>query len=136
MSRILLSLVIVLAVVTPCQAQFFKKLGQELLQGASGQQTGAQGQSVGSTSIPPGRYMVTNLQTCQAFYLTVESTGQMFAASPYNQQQGGMPGSMLSGQQTLAPAQQIPQGGSGSGMQNFLQNGIAPIQQNPARQPF
>lgn len=124
---VLLLLLLIAAV--PCQAQFLKKLEQDLMGGqAQGQQGAvpaqqAQAMLVGNVNLPPGQYLMTNVQSGQAFYVVVQN-GQM----------------LLTGQpvapQTVAPGQglmqQQPQGGLGgiidNGIGNFLKNEVAPQQ--------
>ncbi|MBX9568697.1 MAG: hypothetical protein K2X77_07370 [Candidatus Obscuribacterales bacterium] len=42
----------------------------------------AQGVLTGTTALPPGYYSITNMQTGQAFYLSVAPGGQTFAIDP------------------------------------------------------
>lgn len=127
----------------PSQAQFLKKLGEEFLGGAQqGQQQGvpgAQGSPMpaGTTSLPAGQYMLTNMQTGQGFYLMVNNNGQMFVSSPAAGQQQMMPGMAP---QTMAPGQ-VPQQqsqGFGGMMKNslgsFLKDQLIPAQQQPQAQ--
>jgi hypothetical protein len=124
--------------IAPSQAQFLKDLQQNFLGG--GQQQGQmpgqfgggvqqQNAFIGNVNLPPGQYMMSNVQTGQAFYVLVDN-GQMYLS--------GQPG----GQQPLAPGQgglfqqpQQQQGGVGGmlkeGLGNFLKNQIAPQQQVP-----
>jgi hypothetical protein len=111
--------------VAPCQAQFLKNLQDSLLGGTAGQQQAngvAQPQLVGSVNLPPAQYMMTNVQTGQAFYVTVQS-GQMYL--------GGQQAPPVMPSQTVMPQQQG--GGFGgmvkNGLGNFLQNQITPQQQ-------
>jgi hypothetical protein len=106
-------------IATPCQAQFFKKLEQDLMGGQNPGQTQVQAQLVGNVNLPPGQYMMTNVQTGQGFYVVVQN-GQMFLSG-----QQGIP-------QTIAPGQgAIQQQGTGGGFGNFLKNELAPQQQFP-----
>jgi hypothetical protein len=85
-----------------------------------GQQAGAT--LVGNVNLPPAQYLMTNLQTNQAFYVTVQN-GQMYLT--------GQPG----GAQTMMPGQgmmQQQQGGMGGlmngGLGKFLKNELQPQQ--------
>ncbi|MBS1994569.1 MAG: hypothetical protein JSS86_22370 [Cyanobacteria bacterium SZAS LIN-2] len=136
-----ISLLAIAAAASPCQAQFMKQLGQELLGGQGqnqlpgvlpGQQNTAgfgQMQSanlVGTVNLPQGQYMMTNLQTNQAFYVTVQN-GQMFFSNGGDQ----------SMQQTMPGTQALPQqqGGLGglvkNGLGSFLNNQLQKQQQPP-----
>jgi hypothetical protein len=102
--------------------------------GMYGQQTGALfGQQsgntlVGNVNLPPAQYMMTNLQTNEAFYVTVQN-GQMFLS--------GQPGTP----QAMAPGQmmQQQQGGMGGlmtgGLGKFLKNELQQQQQAPQQIP-
>jgi hypothetical protein len=95
--------------------------GQGQQQGVMpGQQSGAMfGQQSGMTqlgtvNLPPAQYMMTNMQTSQAFYVTVQN-GQMFLT--------GQPGAP----QAMAPGQMMQQQGGMGGLMNgglgkFLKN--------------
>lgn len=137
------------AAAAPCQAQFLQDLKDQFLGGggAAAGQYQQQAQIIGNVSLPPGTYMMSNVQTGQAFYVSVQN-GQMVLA----QQPGatpntvapatGGPGGALGG--LLAPQQQQqygqPQQGNGlgglvrSGLTNFLQNQMTGGQQ-PVMQP-
>lgn len=142
------SLMVSAASVQPCEAQFLKKLEQQLMQGNQGQAglLGGQGQAAGNTSLPAGQYMMTNMQTGQGFYVTVNPQGQMFVTSPANgqQQQQMMPGANGQGlpPQGVAPGVMQQQQSSGfSGLMknsvgNFLKNELNPgAQQMPQQVP-
>jgi|GEM_PF-1121399 hypothetical protein len=112
----------------PCQAQFLKTLQDSLLGGqAAQQQANSLGQPqltlVGTVNLPPAQYMMTNVQTGQGFYVTVQN-GQMFLGGQQVAPQNLVPN------QTAIPQQQT--GGFGgmvkNGLGNFLQNQIAPQQ--------
>ena len=116
-------------VAVPCQAQFLKTLEKDLLGGqGQAQQQGAvpgqqgQGSLIGNVNIPPGQYMMTNVQTGQAFYVLVQA-GQMFLSGP-----PASPQMMAPGQGMM---QQQPQQQQGGGFGNFLRNQLAPQQQVP-----
>jgi len=126
---------------TPCHAQFLQKLEQTLT-GGQGQQQGMPGQLnqvIGNVNLPPGQYMMTNVQSGQAFYVAVQN-GQMFLTGPGQQAPQMMPGQggggifPQQGQGFLQ--QQQGQGGMGglikNGLGNFLQNQLAP-QQGPVQ---
>ncbi len=141
-----ISLLALLFVAAPANAQFLKKLEQEFAQSQTGQ--GALGglgsllpgqggsQSAGTTSLPAGQYTMTNMQTGQAYYVMVNTSGQMFASvapggggmmQPNAQQY--MNPQQLQQQQML---QQQQQGGMGGmmkgGLGNFLKQELAPKQ--------
>lgn len=97
MKRLALMMTISLLLAVPsCKAEFFKKLGQDLLNGATGQNmpgqygTGTAGQPAGTTNMAPGQYMMTNMHTGQAFYIMVDNNGQMYASVPNNGMTPGM----------------------------------------------
>ena len=135
----ILSCLLAAANVNPCEAQFLKKLEQSLMQGQgpNGLLGGGPGQMAGNTNLPAGQYMMTNMQTGQGFYVTINPQGQMFITSPAGNQQQMMPGANGQGlpPQGVAPAlmQQQQSGGVGgmmkNGMGNFLRNELAPGQQ-------
>jgi len=128
------SLLAVAAIGSPCQAQFMKQLGQELLGGQGqnplGQQAGQPGAMgfgqnqtanfVGNVNLPQGQYMMTNLQTNQAFYVTVQSGQMYFSADPNAQQ-------VLPGGQAL---QQQP-----AGIGGMVKNGLGSFLKNQLQQP-
>ena len=126
MKRYAAMLVLALVLVgVPCQAQFLKQLENSLLGGQQpGQQQGMTS-LVGNVNLPPGQYMMTNVQTGQAFYVVVQN-GQMFLTGQPVQQQMMVPGPGMMQQQ------QQQQGGMGGllngGLGNFLKNGLAPQQ--------
>lgn len=137
MSRYMLSLIIVLLVAAPCHAQLLKKLEQELMQGQQGgmgqNMMGGGGTPAGQTTLPPGQYMMTNMQTGQGFYVMVQNGGQMYVSQAKNGQQQGMMGGasqMMGGQSQMMPGQYPMQQQSGSGvggmMKNFLKNELSP----------
>lgn len=113
--------------VVPCQAQFMKQLEQTLLGGQNqGLAPGQQPQVIGNVSLPPGQYMITNMQTGQAVYVGVQN-GQMFLVEQPVAPSGIMPG------QGYAPQNQ-PAGVGGmirGGLTNFLNNKLAPQQVPP-----
>ena len=85
----------------------------------------AQGVLTGNTSLPPGGYSVTNMQTGQSFYLNVVPGGQTFAIDPQAVQQGyGQPGMPGSNPNTYAPQTFKQQ--MGSTLMNVLQNKMNP----------
>lgn len=141
------------AAATPCQAQFLQDLKDQFLGGggAAAGQYQQQPQIIGNVSLPPGTYMMSNVQTGQAFYVAVQN-GQMAlvpqpgvapnTVAPTTGGLGGALGGLLSPQQ---PQQQLygqpqPQQGNGlgglvrSGLTNFLQNQMTGGQQ-PVMQP-
>lgn len=114
----------------PCQAQFLKTLQDTLLGGQNGQQASTvvppQQTLVGTVNLPPAQYMMTNVQTGQGFYVTVQN-GQMFLGGQQVAPQSFQPS------QTIAPQQPTQQSGGFGGMVknglgSFLQNQIAPQQ--------
>ncbi len=147
MKRYAISLLALLFVAAPCNAQFLKKLEQEFSQnqtgggalgGLSSLLPGANnggGQVAGTTSLPQGQYTMTNMQTGQAYYVLVNQSGQMFASlapagqNPMNAQQYLNPQQLQ--QQQLMQQQQMGQGGGmsnmvKSGLGNFLKQELAP----------
>jgi len=94
----------------PCQAQFLKTLENSLLGGQNAQQgTGfnqPQLSLVGTVNLPPAQYMMTNVQTGQAFYVTVQN-GQMFLGG-----QQIAPPNLLQNQ-NMAPQQPMQQQNGG-----------------------
>jgi len=114
---IALSLVALIFIGIPCQAQIFKKLEQDLMGGQSQGQTQVQAQLIGNVNLPPGQYMMTNVQTGQGFYVVVQN-GQMFLSGQQATPQGMMP-----------PGQGGMQQGAGGGFGNFLKNEFTPQQQ-------
>lgn len=138
-------LLLAAASMVPCQAQFLKKLEQQFMQGNQGTagMAGDQGQVAGNTSLPAGQYMMTNMQSGQGFYVTINPQGQMFITAPAGgqQQQQMMPGAQGQGlpPQGVAPATQQQQGGGFGGMMknslgNFLRNELSPSQQQVPQQ--
>ena len=99
----------------PCQAQFLKKIEQELIGGpGTGQQGLLPGQQpqatlIGNVNLPPGQYIVTNTQTGQAFYIAIQN-GQVFLTS------------QQPSQQMLAPGQGVQQQGGLGGFGNMIRN--------------
>jgi hypothetical protein len=150
-SHLAVSLALVAAVlaVAPGNAQFLQKLEQGLIGGqgqapgynGSGQQQMPPGYNgsgqqqlqpmfVGNVNLPPGQYMMSNVQTGQAFYVSVQG-GQMYMSN------------QADSQQTFSPNQgllQPQQGGVGglikSGLGSFLKNQMTPQQQAPVQPQF
>ncbi len=112
-------------VALPCQAQFLKKLEQDLIGGQNqqGLMPGQQPQAVmvGNVNLPPGQYIMTNTQTGQAFYVAVQN-GQMFLTNNQPSQQMIAPGQGM--------YQQQGQTGGLGGLGNIIRNELAP-RQNP-----
>jgi hypothetical protein len=125
----ILVVVAMAALVMPCQAQFLKKLEQNIL-GGQGQGQGPGGLQqptlVGNVNLPPGQYMMTNVQTGQGFYVAIQA-GQMYLTSG---QQQMAPQMMAPGQGYMQPQQ----GGAGGLVRNFLRNELAPQQQGLPQQ--
>jgi hypothetical protein len=123
---------------TSCQAQFFKNLEQSLLNGSQNQQGGMPGQQtqslIGNVSLPPGQYMMQNLQGGQPFYVLVQN-GQMYlntspSNSPYPLGGVQQPGMFQQQQPLQQPGQSGGFGGMlQNGLGNFLKKEIAPGQQ-------
>lgn len=148
MKRLSLLLLAMTFCALPCQAQFLKELGKELLGGAGAQQMPGQqqqaGAPAGSTSLPPGQYMMTNMGTGQGYYVMVDANGQMFASVPQGGQvqapqavSGPLGGLVpqLGGQAQLQqqqPQQQQQQGGFGGfvkgTLNNMIKNQLTPSQ--------
>lgn len=116
--NVILLLVVAFFCAIPCQAQFMKQLKDSLI--GQGQQQG-QPTLLGNVNLPPGQYMMTNVQTGNAFYVVVQS-GQMYLS-----------GQPAQNQQLMAPVGGTTQQGTGGmikeGLGNFLRNQIAPQQQ-------
>lgn len=147
--------VVALSWILPANAQFLKNLEHSLLGGA-GQQGGMPGQAqfIGNVSLPTGNYMMSNVQTGQAFYVSVQN-GQMYLSQGTTpagygglmpgQNGGGLPpsfGGFMPGQNGggLAPGGQQQGSGLGGvmrgGFGNFLKNELMPgQQQQPMLQP-
>lgn len=141
----------------PCQAQLLKKLEQGLLGGQNqmgglGQMNGqgnisgqgnmnGQASLVGTVNLPPGQYMMSNVQTGQAFSVFVQN-GQMYLNG--QAQQGLAPGqSMIQQLPGMIPGMQQPngmmpqQGGLKQGFGNFLKNELMQQQmQQQTQQPM
>ena len=130
------------ALAVPCRAEsFFKDALRSATQGMGQQQQGVAGAAAGSTNLPAGQYMMTNMYNGQGFYVTITPQGQMFAQDPRTVQvvfqpaQGqfvnqGMPPQDLQQGMPGMP-QQAPQqgGGFGSLLKNTLMNNFAQPQQ-------
>jgi hypothetical protein len=118
---VLASMVSLLLPTIPCQAQLLQKLEQGLM-GSQGQgQGGMFGQQsqqtlLGNVNLPAAQYMMTNVQTGQAFYVTVQN-GQMYMTGQAAQQ-GMMPGQGMMQGQGMIPGQGMM---SGQGMMNGMQ---------------
>ncbi|MBK9144484.1 MAG: hypothetical protein IPM23_18495 [Candidatus Melainabacteria bacterium] len=119
--NVILLLVVAFFCAMPCRAQFMKQL-KDTLVGQGQQQLNQQPSLLGNVNLPPGQYMMTNVQTGNAFYVFVQN-GQMFLS-------GGPP---AQNQQMMAPAAgTTPQSTGGmikEGLGNFLKNQISPQQQ-------
>ena len=118
-----------LALAVPCQAQFMKKLKDGLINQTQQQLSPGQQSFLGNVNLPPGQYMMTNVQTGQAFYVMVQN-GQMYLSSnQYNQ----MP------QQNMVPGQQTMTQQGGGLLKNLIRNQLAPQtqqQQMPVQQQY
>lgn len=121
------------AIAVPCQAQGFKNMAQQFLSGQQQQPAQMQvvGSPSGSSSFPAGNYMMVNMNSGQAFYVTVVPGGQMFAADP----RSVFVSIQTPGQGQLLPGQTLPQqqpqaGGIGGTIKgvlgNYLDNKINP----------
>lgn len=136
---------VVICCVLPAKAQFLKNLEQTFLGGGNAQGMPGQPQLIGNVNLPAGTYMMSNVQTGQAFYVTVQN-GSMYLSQGttppgYQQQQPGGIGGALGGilgqpqqqQQPYGmPQQQQPAGLGGmvrSGLGNFLKDQLMPQQQ-------
>jgi hypothetical protein len=115
----------------PCSAQLLQKLEQGLMagQGQQGMMPGQQAQAtmIGNVNLPPGQYMMTNVQTGQAFYVAIQN-GQMFLTGQQVAPQMMAPGQGMMMQQQQGGAGGLMNGGLG----NFLKNELAP-QRNPGQ---
>lgn len=90
----------------------------------------------GTTSLPSGQYMMTNINTGQSYYIFINAQGQLMAQDPralqFNVQQLNIPAASVPGASnatttTTAPNTTGPaQGGFGGmlkqGLNSFLQN--------------
>jgi hypothetical protein len=129
-----ISLLAVAAAASPVQAQFMKQIEQGLLGGQSqnqmpgmlpGQQnTAGFGQTqnanlVGNVNLPQGQYLMTNVQTNQAFYVMVQN-GQMFLSGDASMQPA------VPGAQTMPPQQ--------GGMGGFMKGGFGSLLKNELQQ--
>lgn len=83
----------------------------------------------GSTSLPAGQYMMTNINTGQSYYIFINAQGQLMAQDPralqFNVQQLNIPATSAPGA-TNATTPSPAQGGFGGmlkqGLNSFLQN--------------
>ncbi|MGD9680694.1 MAG: hypothetical protein AB7W16_05865 [Candidatus Obscuribacterales bacterium] len=74
----------------------------------------------GNTSLPQGKYMLTNLQSGQALYIEIESSGRMLAQDPRAMQFSAVASQAVSNPiSTIAP---------GSGVQPGVQPGVQGVQ--------
>ena len=138
-----LSLIAIAFTATPVHGQLLQKLEQGLL---GGQQQGMPGQQtqpvlVGTVNLPQGQYMMTNVQTGQAFYVMVQN-GQMYFSQPPAPpmmapgQMMGQPGSMMPPGQMMQQQQQPGMGGFlRNGLGGILQKELAPQQQQQQQFP-
>jgi hypothetical protein len=125
-----ISLLAAAVAASPVQAQLMKQIEQGLLGGQSqnqmsgmlpGQQNSAGfGQTqnanlVGNVNLPQGQYLMTNVQTNQAFYVMVQN-GQMYLSGDPNVQ------SAVPGVQTVPPQQGGIGGLMKGGFGNLLKN--------------
>lgn len=113
------------------QGGIMSQIGGLLGQG-QGQLQGQGSTLVGNVSLPPAQYMMTNMQTGQAFYVTVQNSQMFLNNQPMGQGAGQiMPGQIMPGQ--IPAGQMTQQGGLGglmqNGLGNFLKNELAPQQQ-------
>lgn len=120
--NVILLLVVTFFCAMPCRAQFMKQLKDSLVGQGQQQQQQQAPTILGNVNLPPGQYMMTNVQTGNAFYVFVQN-GQMFLSGPPAQSQ----------QQMMAPAAgTTPQSTGGmikEGLGNFLKNQLSPQQQ-------
>ncbi|MCA9816894.1 MAG: hypothetical protein H6677_16790 [Candidatus Obscuribacterales bacterium] len=100
----------------PCQAQFMKTLKDSLIGSQQQQQMAAQPTLIGNVNLPPGDYMMTNVQSGQAFYVAVQN-GQMYLTNQQVQTQQNQP--------IYQPGQSAGQTGKGI-LQNLIRNQLTP----------
>lgn len=109
-SKAALLVVAMVALVSPVVAQVQQPAG--LLQ-------------AGSSSLPPGQYMMTNIGTGQSYYIFINSSGQLLAQDPRALQVNVLPLSQPAAvtTQPTAPAQPAGFGGMlKQGLDSYLQN--------------
>lgn len=91
----------------------------------------------GTTSLPTGQYMMTNINTGQSYYIFINAQGQLMAQDPralqFNVQQLNIPAGTVPAATTTTPAQGgfggMLKQGLNSFLQNQMNNGSAPPQQ-------
>lgn len=84
----------------------------------------------GTTSLPTGQYMMTNINTGQSYYIFINAQGQLMAQDPralqFNVQQLNIPAVTAAGTAPAATTTTPGQGGFGGmlkqGLNSFLQN--------------
>lgn len=83
----------------------------------------------GNSTLPPGQYVLTNLNTGLALYVVISQQGQLLAQDPRLLQISAQPLSAPQAQQVVQQQQQQPTGFGGllkQGLGSFLQNQLAP----------
>lgn len=84
----------------------------------------------GTTSLPSGQYMMTNINTGQSYYIFINAQGQLMAQDPralqFNVQQLNIPAASVPGTTNPTTTTGPAQGGFGGmlkqGLNSFLQN--------------
>ncbi len=87
--------------------------------------------NAGTSTLPPGQYVLTNLNTGLALYVVISQQGQLLAQDPRLLQISAQPLSTQQAQQVVQQQQQQqqPTGFGGllkQGLGSFLQNQLAP----------
>ena len=132
---------------SPCHAQLLQKLQQNLLGGQGqgqapqqgllpGQQQGLlpglipgvqqQNSIIGNVNLPPGQYLMSNVQTGQAFYVNVQNGQMSLAPQPSSPQFTGFGQNMMPQQNTNGVGGLIR-----SGLGSFLKNQLTPQEVPP-----
>lgn len=139
--RYLILSLLCLSAAIPCHAQgtfqeMRSRAQQMLQQQQQGQQGQLQGQQMpgqtasmpsGTSSVQPGTYMMSNMETGQAFFVNVVPGGQMFAVDPRSVQVSFSPmggGGMMQQQQSGNGLGGMIKGTLG----NYLEKKLAPQQ--------
>lgn len=97
-------------------------------------QFGGQMVQAGTSTLPPGQYMLTNMNTGLALYVVINPQGQMLAQDPRLLQISAQPLSAQQAQQVVQQQEQQPASFGGllkQGLGSFLQNKLAPTGTQP-----
>lgn len=93
--------------------------------------------NAGSTNLPAGQYMLTNLNSGQALYVVVNAQGQMLAQDPrYLEINVTTPSNAVAMPGGAIPGQQQQPGGGFSGLlkqgfESYMQKKLTPTQAQP-----